>query len=188
LHDGSEYRGDYGLSEDELIDFHRPRMAVLADAGADILAVETIPCLAEAVAIARLLKEFPEATAWISFSAKDGAHICHGEAFAECAALLSAYPQVAAVGINCTPPQFVPDLVAAARAVTDTPIVVYPNSGEVYHAEDNSWGGEASCTAYGTRARQWYEAGASIIGGCCRTGPDHIREIAMWARYVIRDT
>jgi homocysteine S-methyltransferase len=187
LHDGSEYRGDYGLSESELIDFHRPRLAVLADAGADMLAVETIPCLVEAVAIARLLEEFPGVTAWISFSAKDGAHICHGEPFARCAALLGGHPQVAAIGINCTPPQFVPDLVAAARAATDAPIVVYPNSGEVYHAEDKSWSGESECSAYGAQARQWYEAGARIIGGCCRTGPDHIREIAAWARYVVRD-
>jgi homocysteine S-methyltransferase len=182
LHDGSEYRGDYGLSEAELIEFHRPRMAVLADAGADILAVETIPCLAEAVAVARLLEEFPCTTAWISFSAKDGAHVCHGESFAACAALLGRHPQVAAVGINCTPPQFVPDLVAAARAATDTPIIVYPNSGEVYRAEDNSWTGESECAAYGVQARTWYESGARIIGGCCRTGPDHIREIAALLR------
>jgi homocysteine S-methyltransferase len=182
LHDGSEYRGNYGISEAELIEFHRPRMAVLADAGADILAVETIPCLAEAIAVARLLKEFPHISAWISFSAKDGAHICNGETFAECAALLSAYPQVAAVGINCTPPQFIPELVAAARAVTDTPIVVYPNSGEVYHAEGKHWSGESECVAYGAQAREWHATGARIIGGCCRTGPDHIREIATLLR------
>ncbi len=178
LHDGSEYRGDYGLTEDELMDFHRPRMAVLADAGADILAIETIPCLVEAVAITRLLREFPGTSVWISFSAKDGAHICNGESFAACAALVSAHPQVAAVGINCTPPQFVADLVTAARRVTDTPIVVYPNSGEIYHAEGRRWSGVAGSTAYGAQARQWYAAGAQIIGGCCRTGPDHIREIA----------
>ena len=182
LHDGSEYRGNYGRSEAELIDFHRSRMAVLVDAGADILAVETIPCLAEAVAITRLLREFPNITAWISFSAQDGAHISNGETFAECAALLSSHPQVAAIGINCTPPQFIPNLVSAARAVTDTPIVVYPNSGEVYCAENKRWSGESACAVYGAQARQWYEAGARIIGGCCRTGPDHIREIAGWAR------
>ncbi|MBX0329163.1 homocysteine S-methyltransferase, partial [Oscillochloris sp. ZM17-4] len=160
LHDGSEYRGDYGLSEEELIAFHRPRMAVLAGAGADILAVETIPCLSEAVAITRLLEEFPDTMAWVSFSAKDAAHICHGEPFAECAALIGAHPQVAAVGVNCTPPQFVAELIAAARAVTDTPLLAYPNSGEVYSAENNSWSGVSECAAYGALAREWYEAGA----------------------------
>ncbi|MEI7772417.1 MAG: homocysteine S-methyltransferase [Chloroflexales bacterium] len=178
LHDGSEYRGGYGVSEAELIEFHRPRMAVLAEAGPDILAVETIPCLVEAVAVTRLLEEFPGTTAWVSFSARDGAHISSGESLAACAALLGRHPQVAAVGVNCTPPQFVPDLVAAARAVTDTPIVVYPNSGEVYHVDGKRWSGESECAAYGAQARAWYAAGARIIGGCCRTGPDHIREIA----------
>ena len=45
------YRGDYDLSEDELVDFHRPRMAALVAAGADLLACETLPCLAEARAL-----------------------------------------------------------------------------------------------------------------------------------------
>ncbi len=184
LHDGSEYRGDYGMSEAELIAFHRPRLAVLAGSGADILAVETIPCLTEALAITRLLEEFPEMTVWVSFSARDGAHISHGEPFAECAALIGAHPQVAAVGINCTPPQFVPELIAAARAATAAPIIVYPNSGEVYSVADNSWSGNSECAAYGAQARTWYAAGARIIGGCCRTGPDHIREIAAALRDV----
>lgn len=178
LHDGSEYRGDYGLTVDELVAFHRPRMAVLADAGADLLAVETIPCMAEAEAILRLLPEFPQITAWVSFSAKDGAHICHGELFAACAAQVGAHPQVAAVGINCTAPQHVPALIAAGRAATERPIVVYPNSGEVYRADDNSWSGDSECAAYGMQAREWHAAGARVIGGCCRTGPEHIREVA----------
>lgn len=59
LADGSEYRGHYGLTEDELISFHRPRMKALIESGADLLACETIPCLSEAKAITRLLEEFP---------------------------------------------------------------------------------------------------------------------------------
>jgi homocysteine S-methyltransferase len=178
LHDGSEYHGNYGLSEAELIAFHRPRLAVLASAGADLLACETIPCMAEAAALARLLPEFPSISAWISFSAKDGAHTCHGEELAACAAALGRHPQVAAVGVNCTPPQFVPALVAAARAATDKPIVAYPNSGETYRADERRWEGAARGETYGEQARAWHTAGARLIGGCCRTGPAHIREIA----------
>jgi homocysteine S-methyltransferase len=178
LHDGSEYRGGYSLSEAELVAFHRPRMAVLAESGADILAVETIPCLKEAVAITRLLEEFPQITAWVSFSARDAAHISSGESFAACAELIGRHPQVAAVGVNCTPPQFITDLIAAARTVTDKPLLAYPNSGEIYQVEDGSWSGESECATYATLARLWYEAGARIIGGCCRTTPEHIREIA----------
>src|SRR5688500_3648432 len=94
LADGSEYRGNYGLSEAALIDFHRPRLAALVAAGADMLACETIPCLLEASALVRLLAEFPGVSAWMSFSARDERHIYYGERLADCAAFLDDYPQV----------------------------------------------------------------------------------------------
>lgn len=182
LADGSEYRGDYDLSEAELMDFHRPRMAALLEAGPDLLACETIPCFAEARALARLLAEFPGAGAWISFSARDEVRVCHGESLAECAAWLDDRPQVVAVGVNCTAPSYIPALIAAARAATGKPIVVYPNSGETYDPESHCWEGVASCADFAAEARIWHERGARLIGGCCRTTPDHIREIATWAR------
>jgi homocysteine S-methyltransferase len=184
LNDGSEYRGDYDLGEDELIAFHRPRMAVLAMAGAELLACETIPCLAEARALARLLPEFPGVSAWFSFSARDPAHISHGEPLADCAALLDQYPQVAAIGVNCTAPQHIPGLVRAARAVTSKPILVYPNSGETYDAAHASWNGDASPESFGAQAQAWHASGACAIGGCCRTTPQDIREIADWRRSI----
>lgn len=186
LADGSEYRGDYGLSETQLIDFHRPRMAALLAAGPDLLACETIPCFSEARALARLLTEFPAAWAWISFSARDGAHLCHGETLAECAAWLDACPQVAAIGINCTAPQYLPALIRAAGAVTGKPIVVYPNSGETWRAESHCWQGVSTSSAFAAEAADWYAGGARLIGGCCRTTPDHIRAVAAWVRQLSR--
>jgi homocysteine S-methyltransferase len=182
LADGSEYRGDYRLSEAELVEFHRPRMAALVAAGADMLACETIPCLVEARALVRLLADFPGTSAWLSFSARDEQHISHGERLADCAALLDECPQVAAIGVNCTAPAFVPELIRAACAAASKPIMVYPNSGERYDAGSHSWHGQASCDAFGEQARQWYAAGARVIGGCCRTTPEHIRAVAEWAR------
>ncbi len=182
LADGSEYRGDYGLSEADLIEFHRPRVQAMLASGADLLACETIPCWIEAQALIKLLSEFPSASAWISFSAKDGEHICRGEKFSECAARLDAYPQVAALGINCTSPLFIPSLIKEARKATRKPILVYPNSGEVYNAETNTWHGETSCESFGLQSKEWRDSGANLIGGCCRTNPDHIREIGAWAR------
>jgi homocysteine S-methyltransferase len=182
LADGSEYRGDYGLSEEELIDFHRPRMAALIAAGADMLACETIPCLVEARALVRLLAEFPGVSAWFSFSARDEEHICHGERLADCAAFLDDEPQVAAVGVNCTAPACIPALIRAACGATSKPILVYPNSGEIYDAATYSWHGETSCEAFGEQSQEWYAAGARIIGGCCRTTPAHIRALAEWGR------
>lgn len=186
LADGSEYRGDYGLSETELMDFHRPRMAALLEAGADLLACETIPCLIEARALARLLAEFPNASAWISFSARDEAHLWHGERLTECAAWLDNQPQVAAIGVNCTAPRYLPALIESARTVTDKPVVVYPNSGESYDPVRRGWSGVSDAEAFATEARRWYASGARLIGGCCRTTPDHIRAIAAWARSLPR--
>ncbi|HEX5688851.1 MAG TPA: homocysteine S-methyltransferase [Roseiflexaceae bacterium] len=182
LADGSEYRGDYGLNEEALIDFHRPRMAALVAAGADMLACETIPCLLEARALAILIAEFPSVSAWFSFSARDQEHICHGERLADCAALLDAHPQVAALGVNCTAPQHIAGLIRAARSATQKPILVYPNSGEIYNAADNSWYGETSSADFGKQSQRWNAAGARIIGGCCRTTPEHIRSVAAWSR------
>ena len=182
LADGSEYRGDYSLGEAELIDFHRPRLAALLAAGPDILACETLPCLLEAQALVRLLAEFPKASAWISFSARDGVHTCHGERVADCAAVLDACVQVAAIGVNCTAPRYIPDLIDAIRAATDKPIVVYPNSGEIYDSAQRSWRGTSSAAAFAEQAREWVAHGARMIGGCCRTGPEHIRALAGWVR------
>jgi homocysteine S-methyltransferase len=177
LADGSEYRGDYGLSLTDLMDFHRPRMAVLANSGADMLACETIPCLLEAQALLKVLEEFPDMSAWFSFSAKDGLHTNHGELISDCATLLE-HPQVAAMGVNCSAPEFVTNLVKHARGATSKPILAYPNSGEVYDANQKRWTGETSCSDFATQAREWFAAGARVIGGCCRTSPEHIRELS----------
>ncbi len=177
LHDGSEYRGDYTLNENELIEFHRERMSVLIDAGADMLACETIPCLLEARALAKLLTEFPNTCAWFTFAARDEMHISHGETIVECAALLNANPQVAAIGVNCTSPRYINGLIRNLYNATQKPIIVYPNSGEIFDAAHNQWLGETSCDAFGMQARGWYANGARVIGGCCRTTPDHINQV-----------
>lgn len=174
LHDGSEYRGDYGLSLVDLKVFHRPRLAVLAAAGADLLACETIPCLVEAEAIAELLLESPNTPAWFSFSARNGSEISSGEPIARCAAAFDDHPQLVALGVNCTPPAHIAALIRAARSSTSKPIVVYPNSGEVWDATHGTWRGEASCSDFAAQARTWRAAGARLIGGCCRTTPQHI--------------
>jgi homocysteine S-methyltransferase len=178
LADGSEYVGNYGLTERELVDFHRPRVKALVEAGVDILACETIPCLSEARALVALLGEFPTTPAWTSFSARDGTHVSEGETFAECVKFLDDFPQIVAVGINCTPPKFIRSLIKAAKAVSDKPILVYPNSGENWDAANRQWYGETSCAAFGEQAQVWYQEGARLIGGCCRTTPEHIRTIS----------
>jgi homocysteine S-methyltransferase len=177
LADGSEYRGHYALDDDALADFHEPRLRVLADAGADLLACETIPCRREALVLARGLREFPEVCAWISFSCRDGGLTSEGEDIGECVAELRDYPQIAAVGVNCTAPQYITPLLRKMRAKTDKPLVVYPNSGECYDASIKQWRGAEGAWQIGAQARLWYAEGARLIGGCCRTGPLEIRSV-----------
>ncbi|HVF24792.1 MAG TPA: homocysteine S-methyltransferase [Anaerolineales bacterium] len=182
LADGSEYRGGYGLTEKELMDFHRPRMKALIEAGAEFLACETIPCLIEAQAIAKLLQEFPNVTAWVSFSGRDEKHISEGQDFADCVKQLEDNAQITAIGINCTSPKYISSLISAARNATNKPILVYPNSGETYDALRNDWDGDPVHESFGEQAKKWFEAGAHLIGGCCRTTPEDISVIAGWVR------
>ncbi|MDZ5710657.1 homocysteine S-methyltransferase [Jeotgalibacillus haloalkalitolerans] len=182
LSDGSEYRGDYAAGFDELVAFHKGRIKVLVEAGTDLLACETIPCLEEAKAIVEVLSEFPEVTAWISFSAKDLIHNSNGEKIADCAEWLNEQEQVAAVGINCSAPETIESLINEVKSRTAKPVIVYPNSGEKYNAVTKVWGGESSSDQFAEDAKKWHKAGARIIGGCCRTTPEDIRAIAAWAR------
>lgn len=177
LADGSEYRGDYGLSVEELMAWHRPRMAALVDAGPDLLACETLPCLAEGEALVRLLAEFAPMPAWLSFSCCDAARVCHGELFADCAALADRSAQVVAVGLNCTPPPLVADLLRAAAQATSKPLLAYPNSGESWDAQARCWLPGTGVTDFAGPAQIWRQAGARLIGGCCRTTPADIHTI-----------
>ncbi len=141
LHDGSEYRGRYGRTHGQLVDFHRERLDVLADTAPDLLAIETIPDVAEAEALVDVLADHPDLPAWMTFSAVDGAHVCAGQSIEEAVGVAAGAPSVMAVGINCTDPRHVGELVRRVRAACDLPIVVYPNAGGDWDPADNQWHG-----------------------------------------------
>jgi len=173
LADGSEYRGGYALSDAALRAFHRPRLEVLAETGADLIACETLPCLQEARVLAQLLDELA-LTGWISFSCRDAAHDAEGEDLAEAARALEGHRSVVALGVNCTRPEFVTGLLGRLRSATDRPLLAYPNSGERYDAHEKCWRESASALSLAGAAADWVRAGARLIGGCCRTGPADI--------------
>jgi homocysteine S-methyltransferase len=175
--DGSEYRGRYGLSDRQLAEFHRPRLEVLARSGADVLAFETLPCLQEALVLAELLGEHPHMTAWVCFSCQDGMRNCEGEDIARCAQALAGHPRIAAIGVNCTAPEHVPQLLERMREHAAQPLVAYPNAGERYDARAKRWLGPAAHSS-SAQARQWVAAGARLVGGCCRTTPADIRALS----------
>lgn len=179
LTDGSEYRGDYGVQTEYLEVFHIPRLALFCEENPDIIACETIPSYDEAIAVARALSD-PFTTkgipAWISFSCKDEHHISSGETIIKCAEMIDKVRPVTGIGINCTAPEYVESLIKDIRSVTDKPIAVYPNLGETYDEITKTWsGGQMSFIEY---VDIWRKAGANVIGGCCRTNPDVIGEVA----------
>jgi homocysteine S-methyltransferase len=182
LHNGAEYHGNYDCTFSDLVQFHQERIAVLAKSNADLLAFETLPSLEEARAIGEALKPWPNLAAWFTFVCPNyraaDLQVAHGEPLRECAALAAAFPQTVAVGLNCTQPVWIPSLIAELRQASAKPIVVYPNSGEDWDAEARCWTGSSDPAEFGQQAQQWYAAGAQLIGGCCRTRPDHIRQIA----------
>jgi homocysteine S-methyltransferase len=182
LHNGAEYHGNYDCSHAQLAEFHRQRVDVLARAkeqdAPDLLAFETLPSQDEAEAIGEALAGWPELSAWFSFTCRDGERAAHGEQLGECGRAVARFPQTVAIGVNCTLPAFLPSLIAALRSATDKPIVVYPNSGEGWDAARRSWTGQSDPAGYGAMAVEWYAAGAQIVGGCCRTRPEHIRQVA----------
>ena len=180
LCDGSEYTGAYSADRHELADFHAERLALLLEAQPDILACETLPLFREAEAILDELKKHPDAQAWISLTCKDGISTCGGDRIADCARFLDREPQVAAIGVNCTAPEFVADLIREIRTHTEKPVAVYPNSGGIYDAAVKNWKGESQ--SFSTYVNTWYEAGARLIGGCCRTTPEDIKGIAALRR------
>jgi homocysteine S-methyltransferase len=177
LADGSEFTGDYNLDARGLTEFHRHRWQILGASGADILACETIPSFVEAQVLGDLLRKTPERVAWFSFSCKDGKRISDGARLAEAATMVDQIDQAVAIGINCTAPSYIPSLIAEIRKVSAKPIVVYPNSGEEYDTSSRQWTGVAETGDFAEASAEWLEAGARLIGGCCRTGPDHIRLI-----------
>jgi len=174
LANGEEYVGRYGLSVAQLADWHRPRLEVLADAGADVLALETVPDLDEAEALAGLVRELGM-PAWLSYTIA-GATTRAGQPLADAFAVATDVSEIVAVGVNCCAPEDVEHAVEVARQATGKPVVVYPNSGEQWDGERRTWTGKSGWSA--ELAPRWAAAGARIIGGCCRVRPDDIAEIA----------
>lgn len=182
LSDGSEYRGDYSIPNDEMKAFHRPRIQALVDAGADILACETIPSFAEVKALVELLREeFAATPAWFSYTVRDPTHLSDGTLLSEVTSITNQSSQIVAVGINCVPEQDVSSILDHMKTLTDRPLVAYPNSGEQWNAKERAWSGQRSEGQEHARLiADWRSKGARVIGGCCRTGPKDIE--------VIRDT
>ncbi len=196
LHDGSEYTGSYldTVSVEDLEKWHFERIKRLAVAGAELLAVETMPSVVEAKAVLNVLRAFKGVQCWISFQCRDGAHTARGERFDTVMRELIRHPaystRVVAVGVNCVAPKDVAPLLRLANKVNrheewpeemtfrTVPYVVYPNSGEKW--EDAKWSGDKDDLEVELvkRVPQWMKLGATVVGGCCRVTPAVISKIS----------
>lgn len=177
LADGSEYTGKYEITDEALYEFHRERWELLSETPADLLACETLPSLREARVLNQLLQETPGQWAWFSFSCRDGLHLSDGTPFLDAVKLCNSSPGVAAIGVNCTAPRFVASLIKAAAEVCDLPIIVYPNSGELYDPVTKQWNPGGPVSAWIDDAMRWSTLGATGIGGCCRIGSKTIADL-----------
>jgi len=177
LGDGSEYHGNYGVSDEVLRTYHVDRISLLANSNIDFFACETIPSFQEAKVIAKIISQFNK-SAWISFACKDEEHLNDGTAIAKCAAFFADQPKFFAIGVNCTAPKHISGLIKLIKQYSGIKrIVVYPNSGEAFNANSKTWLGIVDPKQFISMAKEWITLGADIIGGCCRIGPDHIRSL-----------
>jgi homocysteine S-methyltransferase len=174
LADGSEYRGRYRLGAARLRDFHLPRLELLAAAGPDLLAVETVPDLEEAEVLVPLLDELG-VPAWLSYSVVGG-RTRAGQPLREAFAVATGSRAVVAVGVNCCAPGDVLPALRTAREVTGLPGVAYPNAGQAWDSGTQSWSGGPSYDV--SLAPAWVDAGAAYVGGCCQVGPREISALA----------
>jgi len=182
LADGSEYRGDYDPGDVALRDIHAPRMEALIEAGADLLALETIPTLREATVLVDLVRELG-ARAWLSYQCRDGRSTAAGEPIETAAAIAAGTPGIVAVGVNCTAPRYLPALLAAVRATSDKPLVAYPNGGDAWDSAARRWVVGDDAGRYDPAAvASWTAFGAAWLGGCCGTGPREIAALAAAVR------
>lgn len=183
LANGSEYTGDYGnISLEELKAFHRRRIELLLEQGAELLALETIPNFLETQALVELLAEdFPEVEAYISFTSQDGQSISDGTAIEKIAELVNSSEQILAVGLNCTAPYLYPVFLSQLREKTDKPLVTYPNSGEVYDGATQTWKEKKADDSHSLldNTLVWHKLGAKVVGGCCRTRPADIESLVV---------
>ena len=173
LADGSEYKGNYGVTKSFLKDFHARRLEVLISTSPDLLALETMPDTFEVEVLLELLSDCP-IPYWVSYSCKAGNQTNAGQSFTEAVSLAK---NAMAVGINCTAPELITDLLLSAEGIK--PFVVYPNSGRSWNAKTKEWEGSSEAGFDDLLVKSWISAGAQIIGGCCGIGADEILNLKL---------
>ncbi|MDP4586040.1 MAG: homocysteine S-methyltransferase [Microbacteriaceae bacterium] len=174
LNDGSEFHGNYGVSDSVIREFHDRRLDVLLATEPDLLAMETMPDLAEVQVILELIgSKNADIPFWVAFTVSMPGIIAGGGTFADACALVSENSGAIAVGINCSPVSVITPTLSGVE--TDLPFVVYPNAGQAWDSDSMSWMGQPAALTT-DHVAEWAALGARIVGGCCGHGPATMKE------------
>lgn len=176
LGNGSEYTGDYEETEADYIQYHKERLDILIEAGVSVFAFETIPNIEEIKAVRTLLLDYPYIEAWISVTLKDHDHLSDGTPLEAVMEVVNEIENVLAFGVNCTSVNVIDAAVDKLIALSDKPLILYPNSGRQYDAVHKVWTDQEDASLV-EAAPRWNEKGVKIIGGCCQVGPGEIKEL-----------
>ena len=178
LANGSEYNGRYGVEWQQVEDYHREKLAILVDSGADLIAIETIPLADEALLIAEILEELGAPPAWFSFGFADETQTYGLDAVDKAVLSIAGYADLVAIGMNCTHPRYVDSLLASmSELVSGIPLIVYPNHGREWDAVARCWIGDSMSISAVETVKRWVDLGARFIGGCCGIGPEDIAHL-----------
>ena len=177
LADGSEYKGKYDISDQRLKEFHTEKVSILEETTVDFLAFETIPSFREFKILNEIISDCKK-PCWLSFSCRNEHSLNDGNSIIDAVKSISSNKNLFALGINCTAPRYISDIIKNILPfIQDKKLIIYPNSGEIYLPETKSWKGISDPVTFQKMASEWLSSGVDIIGGCCRIGPDHIKQL-----------
>ncbi len=158
-------------------DTYREQMEALAEAGVDLLAMETLMGADEAVAALDAAADL-DIPVWCSFSVEADGSLMFGGNVWETAAMLQELG-AAAVGVNCSVgPDQLESVIRSVRAAVDIPVVAKPNAGLPVMDERGQAHYSMGPEEFARHMRVLADAGAGILGGCCGTAPEYIRRLA----------
>ena len=171
-----EPRGD--LSYETLYQIYQEQIKALADAGADLLVAETMLSVDETVAALYAAQSVCDLPVMCTLSLEaDGTALYGGNAVE--AVMTLQEMGAAAVGLNCSVgPDQLEAVVANMKKVAQVPIIAKPNAGMPVINEKGEASYSMNAQNFARYTRKLVEAGAGIVGGCCGTTPEYIRELA----------
>ena len=161
----------------ELDAIYREQISVLADAGVDLLAVETMLSIEETTVALEAAKAVCDLPVLCSLTMESDGHLLFGGTAREAVETLSALG-ASAVGLNCSVgPDQLEAVVSELCASATVPVLVKPNAGlPVIDAQGHAHY-SMSPDEFAAAMRRLVECGARVVGGCCGTNPDYIHAL-----------